>query len=58
MARAKAKELNNRHDGDRAACPICSPPDPRKRIRADRLWAWSLRNVGESPLRTTQTSTV
>lgn len=47
---AKAKELDNRHDGDRRACPICSLR--RDRVPLDHVWAWSLEHVGESPFRT------
>lgn len=47
MSRAKAKELNNRKEGDRNACPLCNP-NP-KRVSMSRLWSWSLRNPGHKP---------
>lgn len=37
----KAKELDNKHQGDRGACPICSPRS--NRITESRLWAWAMR---------------
>lgn len=48
MSRSIAKELDNRKDGDRNACPICNPK--RDKISADRVWQWSLANPGKSPL--------
>lgn len=49
MMPTKVKELDNRKDGDRNACPICNP-NP-KRVTMDRLWHWSLRNPGKKPFR-------
>lgn len=45
---AIAKELDNRKEGDRKACPTCNPK--RDRVREDQVWAWSL-VYGESPWR-------
>lgn len=42
----KAKELDNRKQGDRAACPVCVPPELRGRIPAWRVWAFSLSHPG------------
>ena len=44
-----AKELDNRKEGDRQACPICNPR--LKRVRMDRLWSWSLQHPAERPFR-------
>jgi hypothetical protein len=41
---SKAKELNNRKDGDRNACIICNPSDRKNIISADHLW--QLRHLG------------
>jgi hypothetical protein len=51
MARSIPEELADRQkrNGDRAACPICSPRHDR--VRHDQLWEWSKRNIGERPLR-------
>jgi hypothetical protein len=36
VSRVVAKELDNMRNGDRGACPICSPkPD---RLREDQVW--------------------
>lgn len=38
----KVAEIRQDHRGDRRGCPICSPPDRRKVIGCDELWAHSL----------------
>lgn len=43
----KAKELDNRRQGDRSQCPICNPR--KDRVRMDQVWAWSQQNPGVSP---------
>lgn len=49
MSKTQAAELDNRKDGNRAACPICNPrPD---RVSMDRLWHWSLEHPGQPPFR-------
>jgi hypothetical protein len=45
----RAKELDNRHEGDRRSCPICNPR--RDRVPAWKVWAWSLKHPGQSPWR-------
>lgn len=40
----KVKELDNRKDGDRGACRICSPLDPTKRVSEDKVWAFAKAN--------------
>jgi hypothetical protein len=46
----KAKELDNRHQGDRGACPICNLRP--ERVSESRLWAWAMRQRGPvKPLR-------
>lgn len=45
MARSRAQELDNHHQGDRAACPICNPK--RDRIPLWMVWRWSLEHPGE-----------
>jgi hypothetical protein len=46
----QVKELDNLHDGDRAACPICNPR--RDRISEDRLWHWAMSQpVPVNPMR-------
>lgn len=47
----KVAEIRQDHRGDRRACSICNPPDPRKGVRADQLWAWSLAHPNERPFR-------
>lgn len=49
MARSRAPELDNTHQGDRAACPICNPR--KDRIPAWKVWAFSLAHPGEPPFR-------
>lgn len=44
----KAKELNNRKDGDRNSCPICHPRQDR--VTMSQLWAF-VRRTGELPFR-------
>jgi hypothetical protein len=46
----KARELNNRKEGDRRLCSLCNPRRDRV-VRADQLWAWSQQNPGVSPFR-------
>jgi hypothetical protein len=42
---AKAKELNNRREGDRRQCSTCNPrPD---RVPLWKVWAWSLAHPGQ-----------
>jgi len=36
----QVKELDNRKDGDRGACRICSPR--KDRVSESRLWAWAM----------------
>ena len=46
----KVKELDNRKQGDRNGCVICSP-NP-KRISESRLWQWAMAQPGPvQPLR-------
>ncbi len=47
----KVAELRQDHRGDRRRCPTCAPPDPRKTVTMDRLWAWSVAHPGEAPFR-------
>ena len=48
MMGTKARELDPHHQGDRGACGICNPPDPRKRVSADKVWAATLKYGGRS----------
>ena len=41
----KVKELDNRHDGDRRACPICNPR--RDRLTMSDLWEWQRQHPGQ-----------
>lgn len=47
----KTKELNNLKDGDRAACPLCNPPDKKKWVTANKLWIWAKKNPGKKIFR-------
>lgn len=47
----KVQEIRQDHRGDRRACPLCCPPDPRREVTMDRLWLWSLGHPGLRPLR-------
>lgn len=48
----KARELDNHHDGDRGACPICSP---RRGIPMDVLWERTHATVGRPFVEATTT---
>lgn len=50
VAWAKAKELDNRREGDRRRCAVCNPRRSGQ-VRADALWVWSLAHPGEKPFR-------
>ncbi|HVT78378.1 MAG TPA: hypothetical protein VHD87_15180 [Acidimicrobiales bacterium] len=43
----KVRELDNRRDGDRNACRLCHPADPRKFVRADQVWRFALAHPNE-----------
>jgi hypothetical protein len=48
MSPSKAKELNNRKDGDRSSCSICVP---QRGVSMDKVWEWSQAHPGVSPWR-------
>ncbi len=45
---SKVKELDNRRDGDRNACPTCNPPNLKKRVTASQVWAATSKFGGKS----------
>jgi len=51
MSKAIAKELDNTKQGDRGACPTCSPK--KDQIPMWKVWQYSLRNIGKFPYRET-----
>ena len=47
----KVKELDNSKNGDRGACPLCNPPDPKKKVTASQVWAATQKFGGKSHVR-------
>ena len=44
----KVKELDNSKNGDRGACPLCNPPNNKKRVTASQVWAATQKFGGKS----------